>query len=396
MSLGIEEMQERDNKIRVLQVNKLYYPVTGGIERVVQQLAEGLCDETDTKVLVCCKKGRTIVEQIAGIEVTRASSMGMLSSLPLSVSFLWKFRRMAKDRDIVHIHMPFPLGDLACFLSGYKGKVILWWHSDIVRQKKLMKLYRPLMEWLLRRADCIVVATQGHIDGSKYLKPYQDKCRIIPYGVERQIEETADRWIAVQEESSGRQHSSKDSVRFLFVGRLVYYKGCNELIRAFIQVSASRSDLFLDIVGTGPLEREMKEMVHEAGLEERVRFYANVEDEELAEFFGTCDVFVLPSVARSEAFGLVQIEAMAFGKPVINTKLPSGVPYVSLDQVTGLTVPPEDVHKLAQAMQYLAEHPDERREMGVRARQRMKKMYRIDTMLEHVKRLYEELMEGNE
>jgi rhamnosyl/mannosyltransferase len=214
--------------------------------------------------------------------------------------------------------------------------------------------------------------------------------------VERQIEETADRWIAVQEESSGRQHSSKDSVRFLFVGRLVYYKGCNELIRAFIQASASRSDLFLDIVGTGPLEREMKEMVHEAGLEERVRFYANVEDEELAEFFGTCDVFVLPSVARSEAFGLVQIEAMAFGKPVINTKLPSGVPYVSLDQVTGLTVPPEDVHKLAQAMQYLAEHPDERREMGVRARQRMKKMYRIDTMLEHVKKLYEELMEGNE
>ena len=121
-----------------------------------------------------------------------------------------------------------------------------------------------------------------------------------------------------------------------------------------------------------------------------------MEDEELAEFFGTCDVFVLPSVARSEAFGLVQIEAMAFGKPVINTKLPSGVPYVSLDQVTGLTVPPEDVHKLAQAMQYLAEHPDERREMGVRARLRMKKMYRIDTMLEHVKRLYEELMEGNE
>lgn len=389
-------MQERNDKIRVLQVNKLYHPVTGGIERVVQQLAEGLCEDTDTKVLVCRKKGRTIVEQIAGVEVTRASSMGMLSSLPLSVSFLWKFRRMVKDRDIVHIHMPFPLGDLACFLSGYKGKVILWWHSDIVRQKKLMKLYRPLMEWLLRRADCIVVATQGHIDGSRYLKPYQDKCRIIPYGVERQIEETADRWIAVQEESSGRQHSSKDSVRFLFVGRLVYYKGCNELIRAFIQVSASRSDLFLDIVGTGPLEREMKEMVHEAGLEERVRFYANVEDEELAEFFGTCDVFVLPSVARSEAFGLVQIEAMAFGKPVINTKLPSGVPYVSLDQVTGLTVPPEDVHKLAQAMQYLAEHPDERREMGVRARQRMKKMYRIDTMLEHVKRLYEELMEGNE
>lgn len=343
-------MAETRKNIRILQVNKLYYPVTGGIERVVQQLAEGLCDVTDSKVLVCQQKGKTTTEQINGVEVTRASSIGMLSSLPLSMSFLWKFRNMSRDRDILHIHMPFPLGDLACFLSGYRGKVVLWWHSDIVRQKRMLKIYRPLMEWLLRRADCIIVATQGHIDGSEFLKPYEDKCRIIPFGVERQIEETADRWIAVQEESSGRQHSSKDSVRFLFVGRLVYYKGCNELIRAFIQASASRSDLFLDIVGTGPLEREMKEMVHEAGLEERVRFYANVEDEELAEFFGTCDVFVLPSVARSEAFGLVQIEAMAFGKPVINTKLPSGVPYVSLDQVTGLTVPPEDVHKLAQAL----------------------------------------------
>lgn len=389
-------MAETKKTIRILQVNKLYYPVTGGIERVVQQLAEGLCDVTDSKVLVCQQKGKTTTEQINGVEVTRASSIGMLSSLPLSMSFLWKFRKMSRDRDILHIHMPFPLGDLACFLSGYRGKVVLWWHSDIVRQKRMLKIYRPLMEWLLRRADCIIVATQGHIDGSEFLKPHEDKCRIIPFGVERQIEETADRWIAVQEESSGRQHSSKDSVRFLFVGRLVYYKGCNELIRAFIQASASRSDLFLDIVGTGPLEREMKEMVHEAGLEERVRFYANVEDEELAEFFGTCDVFVLPSVARSEAFGLVQIEAMAFGKPVINTKLPSGVPYVSLDQITGLTVPPKDVRELAQAMRYLAEHPEERREMGVRARQRMKTMYRIDTMLEHVKRLYEELMEGNE
>lgn len=212
--LGNEEMREKNNKIRVLQVNKLYYPVTGGIERVVQQLAEGLCEDTDTKVLVCRRKGRTIVEQIAGIEVTRASSMGMLSSLPLSVSFLWKFRRMAKDRDIIHIHMPFPLGDLACFLSGYKGRVILWWHSDIVRQKKLMKLYRPLMEWLLRRADCIVVATQGHIDGSKYLKPYQEKCRIIPFGVDLKIEKEADRWYE-EGRLLERSEEKPDAVKFL-------------------------------------------------------------------------------------------------------------------------------------------------------------------------------------
>lgn len=386
-------MQETKNKIRVLQVNKLYYPVTGGIERVVQQLAEGLCKDTDTKVLVCRKKGKTVVEQVGGVEVTRASSMGMLSSLPLSVSFLWKFRRMAKDRDIIHIHMPFPLGDLACFLSGYKGKVILWWHSDIVRQKRLMKLYRPLMEWLLRRADCIVVATQGHIDGSKYLQPYEDKCRIIPYGVDPKMEREAERWY-----EDGKPHKKSDKkpdvVNYLFVGRLVYYKGCRIMIEAFARAAEADRRLRLDIVGMGPLEPELKKQTEELGVTDQIYFHADVSDDELIRYFKECDVFVLPSLQRSEAFGLVQIEAMAFGKPVINTRLPSGVPYVSLHGETGLTVEPGNVTELAEAMQYLAEHPSERQQMGKRARERMEEQFRMDTMLENVKKLYEELVEG--
>ena len=388
-------MREKNNKIRVLQVNKLYYPVTGGIERVVQQLAEGLCEDTDTKVLVCRRKGRTIVEQIAGIEVTRASSMGMLSSLPLSVSFLWKFRRMAKDRDIIHIHMPFPLGDLACFLSGYKGRVILWWHSDIVRQKKLMKLYRPLMEWLLRRADCIVVATQGHIDGSKYLKPYQEKCRIIPFGVDLKIEKEADRWYE-EGRLLERSEEKPDAVKFLFVGRLVYYKGCRTMIEAFVQAAKGNSRIQLDIVGTGPLEPELKKQTEELGLTDRIQFHAEVSDDELIGYFKECDVFVLPSLQRSEAFGLVQIEAMAFGRPVINTKLPSGVPYVSLHGETGLTVEPGNAAELAEAMQYLAEHPVERCRMGERARARMEEQFRMDKMLKRVLQLYEEFVERGE
>lgn len=388
-------MREKNNKIRVLQVNKLYYPVTGGIERVVQQLAEGLCEDTDTKVLVCRRKGRTIVEQIAGIEVTRATSMGMLSSLPLSVSFLWKFRRMAKDRDIIHIHMPFPLGDLACFLSGYKGRVILWWHSDIVRQKKLMKLYRPLMEWLLRRADCIVVATQGHIDGSKYLKPYQEKCRIIPFGVDLKIEKEADRWYE-EGRLLERSEEKPDAVKFLFVGRLVYYKGCRTMIEAFVQAAKGNSRIQLDIVGTGSLEPELKKQTEELGLTDRIYFHADVSDDELIQYFKECDVFVLPSLQRSEAFGLVQIEAMAFGKPVINTKLPSGVPYVSLHGETGLTVEPGNTAELAEAMQYLAEHPAERCRMGERARVRMEEQFRMDKMLKRVLQLYEEFVERGE
>lgn len=386
-------MQKQKRKIRVLQVNKLYFPVTGGIERVVQQLAEGLSDETDTKVLVCQEKGKTIVESVNGVEITRASSLGVFSSLPISFSFLWKFRAMSKKCDIVHIHMPFPLGDLACRLSGYRGKVVLWWHSDIVRQKKLMKLYHPLMEWLLRRADAIIVATRGHIEGSMYLKPYAEKCKIIPFGVERQIEEKADAWVAAQNEKADGNNSPPPMIRFLFVGRMVYYKGCRVLIEAFADVAGKIPDIRLDLVGSGSMERELKELVKQYKIEEKVWFHENVDDEELIRCFQDCDVFVLPSIARSEAFGLVQIEAMAFGKPVINTKLPSGVPYVSLHGETGLTVEPGNVAELAEAMQYMAEHPAERHQMGKRARERMQENYRMETMLERVLRLYEELVE---
>ena len=134
-------MNNNVKKTKVLQVNKLYHPITGGIERVVQQIAEGLNDRTDMKVLVCQRKGKAVTEEVNGVWVRRSSSFGVLASLPISFSFLLELRKLSKDRDVIHFHMPFPLGDLACLLSGYKGKVVVWWHSDIVRQKKMMKLF---------------------------------------------------------------------------------------------------------------------------------------------------------------------------------------------------------------------------------------------------------------
>lgn len=377
-------------KIKILQINKLYYPTTGGIERVVQQIAEGLNESTDMKVLVCREKGTGFVENINGVEVHRAGSLGVLFSLPISFSFFRQMRKLAKDRDVLHFHMPFPLGDLACLLSGYRGKVVVWWHSDIVRQKKLMKLYRPLMEWFLKRADVIVVATKGHIEGSDYLAPYAHKCKIIPYGVDEAIAQQASWWIESRGSADEMPVSSKsvrtqELVRFLFVGRLVYYKGCKILLEAFSKVHGAE----LIIVGSGTLEAELKQMVNANGLKDYVTFSGNIPDEELTEEFKHCDVFVLPSIVKSEAFGLVQMEAMAYGKPVINTKLPSGVPYVSLDGVTGLTVMPGDVRELAAAMQWMVDHEKERLDMGRAARERAQKDFKMETMLEKVLKVYE-------
>lgn len=378
-------------QIKVLQTNKLYYPVTGGIERVVQQLAEGLSDKTETTVLVCQKEGRTVHENINEVPVIRCRTLFHVSSLPISLSYVWRFKKEAQKNDIVHIHMPFPLGDFACLLSGYKGKVVLWWHSDIVRQKRMMFFYRPLMNWLLRRADAIVVATEGHIKGSKYLKPYAGKCVIIPFGVDDHIKKEADSWF-----SEGKKEPGKECVRFLFVGRLVYYKGIKNLLEAYSELVSKEQKLkekmVLDIVGSGPLEKELYEYVRENGLQDRIFFHTKVTDAQLMEFYKKCDVFVLPSQQRSEAFGLVQIEAMVFGKPVINTNLPSGVPYVSLDGITGLTVETSDIDGLAQALKKLATDDECRLQMGKAARQRVEKEYTMEKMLQKTYNLYEKLV----
>ncbi|WP_395546972.1 MULTISPECIES: glycosyltransferase [unclassified Lacrimispora] len=372
-------------KISVLEVNKLYYPVTGGIERLVQQIAEGLNERVNLKVLVCKKKGFGLIEKVNGVEVVRAGSAGILFSLPISLSFVLKLRKISKEMDIIHFHVPFPLGDLACLMSNYKGKVVVSWHSDIVRQKKMMKFYKPLMEKFLNRADIILVATQGHIDGSDYLPKYRNKCRIIPYGVEPRIEELADKYLI-----KGKVENTKvdKPVKFLFIGRLVYYKGCDVLIEAFSRVKNAE----LWVVGTGPLEESLKQKVRDLDISEKVRFRGVISDDEMVECICSCDALVLPSVIKSEAFGLVQLEAMVFEKPVINTNLPSGVPYVSIDKETGLTVEPGSVEQLTKAMQWLADHEDARKTMGKRGRQRVKRYFTTKDMLDNIESIYEELV----
>lgn len=371
-------MEDIVKKIKVLQVNKLYYPVTGGIEKVVQQISEGLNDKTDMKVLVCKQRGKSITQKVNGITVHRAGSIGILFSMPISVSFIVQLWKLSKDRDILHFHMPFPLGDLACLLSGYKGKVVVWWHSDIVKQKKMMRLYRPIMERFLQRADVIIVATKGHIDGSDYLAKYRDKCVIIPYGIDNKVIEKSDLYI----QQKGTESNKK--VNILFVGRFVYYKGCEVLLKAFSQIEGAE----LTIIGSGVLEKKFMAMTVELGISNCVHFLGQVDEEELSNAYEDCDIFVLPSIEKSEAFGLVQIEAMSYGKPVINTNLPSGVPYVSLNGITGLTVEPNDVQALREAMKWMIDHKEERVEMGRKARERVKEHFLLNDMLHKVVEIY--------
>lgn len=358
-------------KLKILEINKLYFPETGGIERVIQQIAEGLADKTDMKVLACQRKGKGKTEVVNGVKVRKSGSLGIAFSMPISLSFFMDFIRMRKDRDIIHIHMPFPLADVAVCLLGFNGKVVLWWHSDVIRQKRLMRFYRPFLIRLLKRADLIIAATQGHIDDSEFLPDYREKCVVIPYGVEKKMLDASG--------SVGHQKKTDKNrqTTFLFVGRFVYYKGCEVLLEAFANLNNAR----LVMVGEGPLQKQLQSMSESLNINKSITWLSRLSDSELSNVFQSCDVFVLPSIAKSEAFGLVQIEAMAHGKPVINTRLPGGVPYVSLDGQTGLTIPPSDVNALSDAMKLLQKDIKMRESMGRAAYTRAHEVFTVDKML---------------
>lgn len=387
------------SKLKVLQVNKYYYPWIGGIETIVRQISEGISRDTDVKVLVCKspdipldERKITNAEEINGVYVEKAGSLGEIAKVPLSYKFIYDFRKLAKDADIVHIHVPFPLGDLACLLSGYKGKVVIWWHSDVVRQKRAMLLYRPIMEALLKRADIIMVSADGVAKGSQYLGPYLDKCKTIHFGLDKHKYNIATKFL---ERSKKLEKSSctKSNIKFLFMGRLVYYKGCSILIDAMAKI---KGDVHLTIIGSGPLREELQERCERLGISDKVCFAGRVKDEELAQYYEDADVFVLPSTERSEAFALVQLEAMAYGIPVINTNLKSGVPEVSLNGETGLTVEPEDVDGLARAMQWMIDNPAERLVMGKKARERLEREFTEEKMISEVLETYNNLIDSGE
>ena len=369
-------------KLKILQVNKLYYPWIGGIESVVKTVAENLKNETDMTVLVCQPKGKRAEEKINGVNVVRAGSIGIKFSMPLSFSFPFLVRKYAKNADLLILHDPFPLGDLSILLSGFKGKVVVWWHSDIIKQKHIVQLLKPMINGLLKRADAVFTTTEGYIEGSAYLSRFRDKCRIVPYGIE------TDKYLSAElKPILSDQLTEKGRKKILFVGRLVYYKGVGVLIDAFAQVK--KAELF--IVGSGSDEEALKKKA--AALGNSVHFMSNLSDSDLKSAFADCDFFVLPSIEKSEAFGIVQLEAMVYGKPVINTNLKTSVPLVSIDGETGITVKAGDSKELADAMNTLINSDSLCKSLGENAKKRVVENFDIKTMIANVKTQCKDIVE---
>lgn len=358
--------------MKILQVNKLYYPWIGGVEKVVQHISEGLNgkDGISCSVLSCQPKGKRVVEEINGVQVLKASSFGMLMRMPISLDFFILFKKLAKESDVIFLHYPYPLGFLASLLFGKNKRIVLWYHSDIVKQKFFNILLTPIHKAVLRKCSVIFVAGENIAKNSKLLSEFRDKIEVVPFGFDINITEDKEKLEKI------KNKFKKPLV--LSVGRLVYYKGFDYLIQAMKKVDAN-----LLIIGDGPLKPKFIDLINKEKLNEKVFLLDFVED--LSLYYQACDLFVLSSVENSEAFGIVQIEALAHGKPVVNTNLPTAVPEVSIDGETGFTVEPKNVEALTIAINKILLDNKTKEKFSFNARERARSKFGKDLFLERIK-----------
>jgi rhamnosyl/mannosyltransferase len=347
------------------------------MESHLHALCGQLRGRVDVEVLVSSDGRKTTEEVLDSVKVTRVGTLFDFAAAPVCPESV---RRIRESRaDIVHIHWPHPTALLAHLASGHKGRLVITYHSDIVRQKVLAKLFWPVLRKALDRADAIIAASPNYVESSPVLRRFEGKCRVIPFGVP-----------LAQFDCFDPEEVARIRARFgprivLGVGRLIYYKGFEHLVRAMKNL-----DAHLLVVGEGPLRGALEREALRGGVSDRVTFLGHVED--VVPYYHAADVFALSSVARSEAFGIVQLEAMACGKPVVNTRLDSGVTFVSVDGVTGLTVPPGDSESLAAALNRLLEDSALSARYGRAARLRVEREFDLEVMGRRTLCLYEEVM----
>jgi len=375
---------DRPIGMQVCQIHKYYHPHVGGIEGHVQRLAEGLAARGGSvRVLTSTPRGVGGSERINGVAVRRTGSLGEALSVPLAPTFpLWT-RSDASGVDVAHVHLPDPLAVVSYLLADPDtDHLVATYHSDIVRQTTALRFYGPVLERFLNRTDRIITTSPRLRDNSAFLADHREKCTVVPLGID------ADKFGSHDGPHLDVPGDDEEPV-VLFVGRLIYYKGVEYLVEAIGDVDAR-----LVVVGDGELRPALERQAEDLDVADRVFFLGGVGSDELHSLYEQADVFALPSCAPSEAFGIVQLEAMAYETPVVNTDLPTGVPWVSQDGETGLTVDPEAPGQLADAIATLVDDAKKRHEFGRNGRARVEAEFTTEKAVSRVRAVYDELGAG--
>jgi glycosyltransferase involved in cell wall biosynthesis len=386
--------------LRVLHLGKFYPPASGGMEVHVQTLARAQA-ALGARVEVLCinhaaaqegfshefhGRSPTREEWDGPVRVTRVGRwasvlrMDVMPELPRAL-----LAALARGVDVVHLHTPNPTLVLALDSLPWLPPLVITHHSDIIRQRVAGALFRPFELVLYTRARRLIATSSAYVPGSPLLKRFRNKVRELPLGIDLEpFLKPSPEALAAE----ARWRAEQGGPLWLMVGRLVYYKGLFTALEALTRVPGQ-----LMVVGVGPLEQEGRERARALGLEGRVTWAGYLPPESLAGAYRAATALWFPSNARSEAYGLSQVEAMASGLPVINTAIPhSGVPWVSLHGQTGLTVPVGDAEALAKAARRLLEEQELAERLGRGARARAVEQFRHDVMAERSLALYADVL----
>lgn len=368
--------------MKVLHFYKTYYPDSyGGVQQVIYQLTECAAELGVKSQVLSLSSDGVRNNVVLGKHVTHSSKQAFeVASTGISWDVIRRFRQLAKEVDLIHYHFPWPYMDLVHFLSGIKKPTLVSYHSDIVKQRYLLQLYKPLMHLFLGRVDALVAASPAYIEHSRVLRRYKKKTHIIPFGLNESTyplagEDKLDEW---RDKLPGRF--------FLFIGALRYYKGLHFLLEA-----AHLNGLPVVIVGSGGVEADLHYQTEQLKLE-HVMFTGSLDDEDKAALLKLCTAFVFPSHLPSEAFGISLLEAAMYGKPLISCEIGTGTTFINIDGETGLAVPPADPDALNQAMVQLWDNPELCMKLGKKARERFEQHFTAEKMANSYVELYQQIL----
>ena len=384
--------------MKILLVNKAYHPHLGGVETVVRQIALGMT-RAGHEASVLCFGDEDADETREGVLVRRVRPAWRIGSAPLGASFLAEFRAMAEQSGVINLHSPNPMGEIAA-LAHKRGKkpgqrIICTYHGDAQRPELLLPGYDVLMRRFFGVCDAVVASSPKIISSSRVLsrldrlgKRPPGKIRVIPLGVD--CEKYLPAPGSPESESAEKLLAGlpAGSFRVMFAGRLVYYKGLQFLLGA-LRILKERGILAsVFIVGSGPLEGEIKAFADRNGLADRVIIIPPQPEGAYRALFHQADCFVLPSTHRTEAYGIALLEAMASGLPVISTELGTGTSWINVDGDTGFVLVPGDPEALARAIETLTLNASVRERFGQRALERSREIFDEEKMLDGYEKLF--------
>jgi rhamnosyl/mannosyltransferase len=374
----------------MLHLGKYYPPAPGGIESHVQTLARGQANLGHDVTVLCVnhadqggkdithsrwKKTTSFTQMDGKIRVERVGRWFGLSRLEVCPGLIGRLRKATGQADVVHLHTPNPLMLAAWWLAGNRETpLVVTHHSDVIKQKVLQRLVDPIEARVYGAAKLILSDSPNYMDGSAILHKHRLKVDVLPLGID------LDRLLnpgIVEVHEANRLKQAYGYPLWLMVGRMTYYKGYHVAIKALAETRGK-----LVVVGNGPLETELRGQAQELGVADRIVWMSAVLKSQLVSLYHAATALWFPSVARSEGFGLVQVEAMASGCPVINTDIPgSGVSWVSQDMVSGLTVKVGDAEQMASAATKIGDDESLRQKLADGALERAKKYFDAKTMV---------------